>query len=70
MGIDPSIFFDEDGKAYVVHNDAPDKGKELYTGHRVIKVWEYDLEKDQIIPGTDKIIVDGGVDLSKKANLD
>ena len=65
-GIDPSIFFDEDGKAYVVHNDAPDKGKELYNGHRVIKVWEYDLEKDQVIAGTDKMIVDGGVDLSKK----
>ncbi len=65
-GIDPSIFFDDNGKAYVVHNDAPDKGKELYNGHRVIKVWEYDLEKDQVIPGTDKIIVDGGVDLSKK----
>jgi alpha-N-arabinofuranosidase len=65
-GIDPSIFFDEDGKAYIVHNDAPDKGKELYNGHRVIKVWEYDVEKDQIIAGTDQIIVDGGVDLSKK----
>ncbi|BDU26163.1 glycoside hydrolase 43 family protein [Flavobacterium sp. GSB-24] len=65
-GIDPSIFFDDNGKGYVVHNDAPDKGKELYSGHRVIKVWEYDLEKDQVIPGTDKIIVDGGVDLSKK----
>lgn len=65
-GIDPSIFFDEDGKAYVVHNDAPDKGKELYTGHRVIKIWEYDVEKDQVIPGSDKIIVDGGVDISKK----
>lgn len=65
-GIDPSIFFDEDGKAYVVHNDAPDKGKELYNGHRVIKVWEYDLEKDQVIAGTDKMVVDGGVDLSKK----
>ena len=23
-GIDPSIFFDDDGKAYIVHNDAPD----------------------------------------------
>ena len=23
-GIDPSLFFDDDGKAYVVHNDAPD----------------------------------------------
>ncbi|WP_297098614.1 glycoside hydrolase family 43 protein [uncultured Draconibacterium sp.] len=65
-GIDPSIFFDDDGKAYVVHNDAPDKGKALYNGHRVIKVWEYDVENDQVIAGTDKIIVDGGVDLSKK----
>lgn len=65
-GIDPSLFFDDNGKAYVVHNDAPDKGKELYNGHRVIKIWEYDLEKDQVIAGTDKIIVDGGVDLSKK----
>ncbi|GGF02071.1 glycoside hydrolase family 43 protein [Flavobacterium limi] len=65
-GIDPSIFFDDNGKGYVVHNDAPDKGKELYQGHRVIKVWEYDLENDKVIQGTDKIIVDGGVDLSKK----
>lgn len=65
-GIDPCIFFDDNGKGYIVHNDAPDKGKELYTGHRVIKIWEYDLTKDQVIPGTDKIIVDGGVDLSKK----
>ena len=63
-GIDPSIFFDDNGKAYVVHNDAPEKA--LYEGHRVIKVWEYDVEKDQIVPGTDKVIVNGGVDLSKK----
>ena len=53
-------------KRYVVHNDAPDPGKELYNGHRVIKIWEYDVENDQVIPGTDKMIVDGGVDLSKK----
>lgn len=65
-GIDPSIFFDDNGKAYVVHNDAPDQGKELYNGHRVIKVWEYDIENDKVTPGTDKIIVDGGVDISKK----
>ena len=65
-GIDPSIFFDDDGKGYIVHNDAPDKGKELYNGHRVIKVWDYDVENDKVIPETDKIIVDGGVDLSKK----
>ncbi|WP_281682014.1 glycoside hydrolase family 43 protein, partial [Zunongwangia profunda] len=61
-GIDPSIFFDDDGKAYVVHNDAPEEA--LYQGHRVIKIWEYDVEKDQIIAGTDKVIVNGGVDLA------
>jgi alpha-N-arabinofuranosidase len=65
-GIDPSLFFDDNGKAYVVHNDAPDRGKELYNGHRVIKIWEYDTQSDKIIPGSDQIIVDGGVDLSKK----
>jgi len=65
-GIDPSIFFDDNGKAYVVHNDAPEKGKELYNGHRVIKIWEYDIENDHVVPGTDRIIVDGGVDLSKR----
>ncbi|MFW5755512.1 MAG: glycoside hydrolase family 43 protein [Tangfeifania sp.] len=65
-GIDPSMFFDDDGKAYVVHNDAPDEGKELYEGHRVIKIWDYDVENDQVIAGTDKIIVDGGVDITEK----
>jgi xylan 1,4-beta-xylosidase len=65
-GIDPSLFFDDNGKAYVVHNDAPERGKELYNGHRVIKIWEYDVDNDKIISGTDQVIVDGGVDLSKK----
>ena len=65
-GIDPSIFFDDDGKAYVVHNDAPNEGKELYDGHRVIKIWEYDLANDKVIPGSDKIVVDGGVDITQK----
>lgn len=63
-GIDPSIFFDDDGSAYVVHNDAPEEA--LYQGHRVIKVWEYNTEKDEVIPGTDKVIVNGGVDLAKQ----
>ncbi|WP_432264655.1 glycoside hydrolase family 43 protein [Autumnicola psychrophila] len=66
QGIDPAIFFDDDGKVYVVHNDAPNRGEELYEGHRVIKIWEYDVENDKVIEGTDKIIVNGGVDLSKK----
>ena len=61
-GIDPSIFFDDDGKAYIVHNDAPEQA--LYEGHRVIKIWEYDVQTDQIIAGTDKVIVNGGVDIT------
>lgn len=65
-GIDPSLFFDDNGKAYVVHNDAPPTGKELYNGHRVIKIWEYDLATDKVIPGSDTIIVDGGTDISQK----
>ena len=65
-GIDPSLFFDDNGKAYVVHNDAPDRGKERYNGHRIIKIWEYDITNDQVIAGTDKMIVDGGVDTSLK----
>ncbi|MCC3214428.1 glycoside hydrolase family 43 protein [Chryseobacterium sp. X308] len=65
-GIDPAIFFDDDGKAYIVHNDAPPKGTEQYNGHRVIKMWDYDLEKDQVVAGSDRIIVNGGVDLSQK----
>lgn len=65
-GIDPSLFFDDDGKAYVIHNDAPPTGKALYEGHRVIKIWEYDVQNDKVVPGTDKIIVDGGTDISQK----
>lgn len=65
-GIDPALFFDDNGKAYLVHNDAPPKGKALYNGHRVIKMWDYDLEKDAVVEGSDQIIVDGGVDIAQK----
>lgn len=57
-GIDPSIFFDDDGRAYIVHNDAPKKA--LWSGHRAIRLWEYDLTADTLIAGTSRIIVDGG----------
>lgn len=65
-GIDPSLFFDDNGKAYVVHNDAPPQGEERYSGHRVIKIWDYDVENDWVVPGSDRIIVNGGVDIEKK----
>ena len=63
-GIDPSLFFDEDGKAYIVNNDAPE-GEPKWDGHRAIWIHEYDVASDRTF-GTSKVIVDGGVDKSKK----
>ena len=40
-GIDPSLFFDDDGHAWMVNNGAPE-GKPLYSGHRAIWIQEFD----------------------------
>lgn len=63
-GIDPSLFFDEDGKAYIVHNDAPE-GTPEWDGHRAIWIHDYDTETDQTF-GERKVILDAGVDRSTK----
>lgn len=63
-GIDPSLFFDEDGKAYLVHNDAPE-GTPQYNGHRAIWIHNYDPATDQTF-GEKQLIIDGGVDKSKQ----
>ncbi len=63
-GIDPSLFFDEDGRAYIVNNDEPDGGS-TYDGHRAIRCLEYDVEADKTI-GESIMLVNGGVDLSEK----
>ncbi len=64
-GIDPDIFFDDDGRVYIAHNDAP-IGEPLYEGHRAIWLWEFDLEKKKIIKNSGRMIVNGGTDLAKK----
>lgn len=64
QGIDPSIFFDDDGKAYIVNNDAPD-GKPLYQGHRAIRVQEFDWKTEKVF-GPRKMIVNGGVNIEEK----
>jgi len=61
-GIDPSLFFDDNGKAYIVNNDAPE-GTPRYSGHRAIWIHEYDVKTDQTF-GTSKVILDAGVDPS------
>ncbi|GAB3823246.1 glycoside hydrolase family 43 protein [Hymenobacter jeollabukensis] len=63
-GIDPSLFFEGD-KAYVIYNSDPPDNKPLYSGHRSIKIIELDPVKLQTV-GEAKIVVNGGVDLSKK----
>ncbi|MEP6618391.1 MAG: glycoside hydrolase family 43 protein [bacterium] len=63
-GIDPSFFFDDDGKAYVVNNgetiDPPQ-----WNGHRAIWMQEFDVAAGKMV-GPRKLIVNGGVDLSTK----
>lgn len=62
-GIDPSLFFDDDGKAYVVNNGPP-VGRPLYDGHRAIWMQELDIASQKMV-GPRRLIVNGGVDISK-----
>ncbi len=64
-GIDPSLFFDENGHSYIVFNSDPPNNKPLYNGHRSIKIIEFDKESLQTV-GESQILVNGGVDISKK----
>jgi xylan 1,4-beta-xylosidase len=63
-GIDPSLFFDRDGKAYVVNNGPPD-GTPLYNGHRAIWMQEIDWATKKMT-GPRRVIVNGGSDIRQK----
>jgi beta-xylosidase len=63
-GIDPSIFFDDDGRIYIVNNGPPDEPPR-YNGHRAIWFQEYDVRAQKMV-GPRKVIVNGGVDITKK----
>ena len=63
-GIDPSLFFDEDGKVFILNNGPPE-GTPLYDGHRAIWIQEFDRKAGKLT-GPRKVIVNGGADLSKK----
>lgn len=64
-GIDPSPFFDEDGKAYIVYNSIPPDNQSLYDGHRTIRINEFD-PKSLEITSDNRILVNGGTDISQK----
>ncbi len=64
-GIDPSLFFDDDGRAYITYNsDAPDN-KPLYSGHRTVRMVEFDIVNMKVI-SEPIILINGGVDISTK----
>ncbi len=64
-GIDPSMFFDENGKAYIVYNSIAPDAKPLYDGHRTLRMYEFDVANLKVT-GDEVILVNGGVDLAKK----
>lgn len=63
-GIDPSMFVDDDGAAYVTNNGPPD-GRAQYEGHRAIWMQAFDRKQLKLF-GPRKVLVDGGVDPSKR----
>ena len=64
-GIDPALFFDDDGRAWLVNNGNPPDNKPLYQGHRAIWIQEFDRATQRLV-GPRAIIVNGGVDLARK----
>lgn len=59
IGIDPSFFFDENGKAYIVNNDDAPDNKPEYSGHRTIRIQEFDVNTDRTI-GPRKVLINKG----------
>lgn len=62
--IDPSLFVDADGSAWIVNNGPP-AGKPRYDGHRAIWIQRFDLRTNTTF-GPRKVLVDGGVDPASK----
>jgi alpha-N-arabinofuranosidase len=63
-GIDPSLFFNEDGSAWIVYNDAP-PGEPQYDGHRALWLQRFDPEAKQLV-GERTLLVNGGVNIAKQ----
>jgi alpha-N-arabinofuranosidase len=64
-GIDPSFFFDDDGKAWLVNNGPPPDNKSLYDGHRAIWIQQFDVAAQKLV-GPRSIIINGGTKIEDK----
>lgn len=63
-GIDPSLFVDADGGAWIVNNGPP-QGRPRYDGHRAIWIQRFDRRTSRTF-GPRTVLVDGGVDPASK----
>jgi xylan 1,4-beta-xylosidase len=63
-GIDPALYFDDDGRVWLINNRSPE-GEPLYEGHRALWMEQFDPVALKMM-GNPKLIVNGGIDLSKK----
>jgi xylan 1,4-beta-xylosidase len=64
-GIDPSLFFDDNNKAYIIYNSDPPEKVSLYDGHRSIKIVEFDTNTNKVI-SSPQIIINGGTSMANK----
>jgi len=64
-GIDPSLFFDDNGKAYIVFNSIPPNNISAHDGHRTIRMFEFDPVNLKVV-GEEKLLINGGTDMAKK----
>ena len=62
-GIDPSLFFDDDGRCWYAGNGNPVHS--LYEGHHTIWLQEFDIRTMRLI-GEKRVIVDGGSDITQQ----
>ena len=62
-GIDPSFFFDKNGRGYIVNNDEP-AGGHSYEGERSIKLHYFDVKGDSVV-GDEIEIVRSGTHVQK-----
>lgn len=63
-GIDRSLFFDDDGKVYLLNNGLPEEPPK-YDGHRAIWMQQFDPATAKLF-GPRRVLLDGGVDISKQ----
>ena len=63
-GIDPDLFFDDDGRAWIANNGPPPETPK-YNGHRAIWIQEFDWKATKMI-GPRQVLIDGGVEPATK----